>query len=620
MDKSITNDIIIAEQVKDCFINKTIYCSVYIRKSAIQQSEASLSDQLRKCRELATSKGWVILEDCIFIDDSISGTYMEKRDGLQKLLDMVRSKKAKFSYLLTYDTSRLSRSKEDSAHIIKELEFFDCKVFYVAQGIDSSSESASLTLGFNHLIDAEYVTKLARDTRRGLDSRFESGFSCGGHKYAYTSLPNLVGPMDRHGKQRREGFKRQVFEPEAKIVRQIFWWYGVEGYTAVAIANMLNDRLKKTGQPIPPGGKHWSTSTILGSRKRRTGILNSEQYIGNWYWGANQLVKHPATGLKVLKKRKPEECKFIHLPELRVVSEELWNKVKERQDEIKHSSKGKCAKGRKAPFTHLLTRLAKCTQCGGNIVIVSGGKYPKYGCSKNWSKGSSACKNSVKINKAVLEESIIGFLARELLDEESIEKIYSEIIHSIDAYFLNLKGVQLDPKQIKARLDELKEISKKMVKTLAVSEYTELLENAFGDIEREKIELENALAMFALHGDFKPSKLITTGDLHDYFLTVSNGLINPQTSKKVLMSTFKEITIDCSVDGEVTLQLSEKTDETMKHIFYLLGKRDSRMALFVGTLERFYTNRTFKFRLHSNLVPTVESDAKNIFIERGLCA
>jgi len=51
------------------------------RKSSPQQSEASLSDQLRTCIEFANSKGWKILDDCIYIDKANSDeSKLEKAD------------------------------------------------------------------------------------------------------------------------------------------------------------------------------------------------------------------------------------------------------------------------------------------------------------------------------------------------------------------------------------------------------------------------------------------------------------------------------------------------------------------------------------------------------------
>ncbi|MEY8880385.1 recombinase family protein [Donghicola sp. XS_ASV15] len=50
------------------------------------------------------------------------------------------------------------------------------------------------------------------------------------------------------------------------------------------------------GEGISPSSKYWGGSTIYGSRKRGTGILNNELYIGRQVWNRQTYVKDPATG------------------------------------------------------------------------------------------------------------------------------------------------------------------------------------------------------------------------------------------------------------------------------------------------------------------------------------
>ena len=78
-------------------------------------------------------------------------------------------------------------------------------------------------------------------------------------------------------------------------------------------------------------GKTWGPSTIHGNWRRGTGILNNELYIGRLVWNRQQFVKDPHTGRR--QARLNPETKWIveNVPHLRIVDDQLWNLVKERQ-------------------------------------------------------------------------------------------------------------------------------------------------------------------------------------------------------------------------------------------------------------------------------------------------
>lgn len=64
---------------------------------------------------------------------------------------------------------------------------------------------------------------------------------------------------------------------------------------------------------------------------RGTGILNNGLYCGVLEWNRCSYVKDPRTGKRVARPNPPEQWDVQAVPELRIVSEELWQKAKERQ-------------------------------------------------------------------------------------------------------------------------------------------------------------------------------------------------------------------------------------------------------------------------------------------------
>ena len=110
------------------------------------------------------------------------------------------------------------------------------------------------------------------------------------------------------------GFR--VVDPvTADVVRHIFQMYAV-GLSAKEIAAGLN------AQGVPgPRGLQWRDTAIRGHVSSGTGILNNRLYIGEV-----TIPGHPEP---------------VYIPSLRIVSDELWRQVKERQHAV--LVQGQCA-------------------------------------------------------------------------------------------------------------------------------------------------------------------------------------------------------------------------------------------------------------------------------------
>jgi hypothetical protein len=74
-------------------------------------------------------------------------------------------------------------------------------------------------------------------------------------------------------------------------------------------------------------------STIYGNGKRGTGILNNELYIGRLVWNRLRYVKNPDTGKRVSRLNPEAEWMRKEVPELRIVSDDLWTAAKSRQQQ-----------------------------------------------------------------------------------------------------------------------------------------------------------------------------------------------------------------------------------------------------------------------------------------------
>jgi site-specific DNA recombinase len=105
-----------------------------------------------------------------------------------------------------------------------------------------------------------------------------------------------------------------------------------EGWSTQAIAKELNDLGVKTAR-----GGTWSHSAIYGHEKTGTGLLNDTLYIGKRRWNRptfDKVYHDPKNpdDFKLVRREKDEsEWIVTEQPHLRIVSQELWDRVKARQ-------------------------------------------------------------------------------------------------------------------------------------------------------------------------------------------------------------------------------------------------------------------------------------------------
>ena len=248
-------------------------------------------------------------------DSAISGDSMILRPGIQALLEDAR--RGLFEILVAEALDRVSRDQADVATLYKHLRFAGVMIVTLSEG-----EIDELHVGLKGTMNALFLKDLAAKTHRGLRGRVEQGRSGGGLCYGY----DVVKAVDGTGDPVRG--ERTINETEAEIVRRVFREFAA-GTSPRAIARRLN------GENVPgPSGKLWMDTTIRGHAKRGTGLINNELYIGRLVWNRLRYVKNPETGKRVSRINPPEDWIVAEVPELRIVDDDLWQAVKDRQGEI----------------------------------------------------------------------------------------------------------------------------------------------------------------------------------------------------------------------------------------------------------------------------------------------
>ena len=376
-----------------------IRACLYSRYSSDLQSASSIEDQVRLCEERAQKENWEIVNS--YSDAGVSGASL-MRPGIQMLLSDALA--GKFDIVVAEALDRLSRDQADIAGLYKRLEFAGVKIVTLSEG-----EITSLHIGLKGTMNEMFLRDLADKTRRGLRGRVENGKSGGGISYGY----RVRKMFDAHGQPLKGD--REIDESQAAIIRRIFQEYAFENISPKKIAARLNEE-----QVPSPSGKGWTQSTINGNRRRGTGILNNELYIGQMVWNRQRFLKDPSTGKRVARLNPESEWVKQDVAELRIVPQELWEAAKLRQAALDEIS-GPLAT-RKRP-QYLLSGLLECGVCGGGFAKVN---TQRYGCANARNKGASVCSNTKTIPREKLEEAVLSALQTHLLQDELVEVFCAE--------------------------------------------------------------------------------------------------------------------------------------------------------------------------------------------------
>jgi DNA invertase Pin-like site-specific DNA recombinase len=357
---------------------------IYARYSTEHQTESTIVDQLRRCRDYAKNHELkVVAEDT---DEGISGAAIGNRPGVQRALAELKSG----DLLLVVDTTRLSRS-QDLAPLLTRLRHRGIRVVGVLDGFDSDSRTARMQAGLSGIMSEEFRAQIASRTHSALDMRARLGKATGGKCYGYSKAGEII-------------------EMEAAIVREVFE-RAARGESMKAIVVDLNRR----GVPSP--GSTWERKT-----RRSDGLwlvsgvhsmLANDRYIGRVVWNRSIWRRDPDSGKRQRVER--PESEWIVTDGPAIVELEAWEKVRALAQPRKFHG-GTRGRGPK----YVLSGILVCGECGGKLVA-TGANGSRYYCGTRHQGGDAACSNSVGARRDVAEEKLLEPISSQLLSNEAVE-------------------------------------------------------------------------------------------------------------------------------------------------------------------------------------------------------
>ena len=151
-------------------------------------------------------------------------------------------------------------------------------------------------------------------------------------------------------------------------------------------------------RPPRPGSRKkynsWCPSAIRD-------MLRREIYAGRLVWNKSRWVKAPGTNRRLRRPRPRSEWITIKQPELRIVTDELWDAVRAKNERTmaRYSEGAKKGLARRADTVpHIMSGFLTCGECGANMVIVSGqGKFLAFGALRGVDLNSTSRLNMCKL-------------------------------------------------------------------------------------------------------------------------------------------------------------------------------------------------------------------------------
>ena len=282
-----------------------------------------------ECRKFCAQHGWrVVLEKA---EKGVSGSKVSatKRDAIQEL--KAEAEKGNIDILLVFLFDRLGRIESETPYVVEWFVKHGVEVWSTREGqqkIDSHTDKLINYIRFWQA--AGESEKIAERVATRIQQLNSSGHYSGGTvAYGYRAVHK--GRVNKKGQPVKD---LEVAPEEAAIVQELFELAAFEGKSAYAMAEMLNNRGLRTHS-----GAKFTPVHVLR-------ILRHEGYLG-------YIVTR--------------SVKSQHLPELEIISPELFQKANEMVD-MRCTSNAEARKvAHKSDNNTLLAGLVYCAHCGAKM-------------------------------------------------------------------------------------------------------------------------------------------------------------------------------------------------------------------------------------------------------------
>lgn len=493
------------------------YCRVSTEKEA---QIDSLEKQIEFFNEFTKKNGYELYK--LYADEGISGKQIKHRKQFQQM--MIDAKAKKFDKVVVKDVSRFARNTVDLLQSVRELKSYGVQVDFLNNGevMEGGSEFILTILG---AMAQQESANMSKRVKFGKDITAKKG-----------RVPNLVFGYDKIPDER---YTLKINEEEAKIVKEIFESYVYKGIGTTKIAWNLNDRGIRTKKTK----SKWVQTSIVR-------MLKNPIYTGR-VTNKKSEVTDFITGTR--KELPEEEWIVVERPEMRIISDELFNRAQElleqRSNEFKLNNK-------REKTEYVFSTLIYCKHCGYSFRRIrrkyteDGKEYIRWVCSGRNSMGVNHCPNTTVIDEEELLNAIKIYL-------KSIIKNKKDFMKAVEKEFEKITKLRENNERSEESL--LKEIEKVTVKK---QKYMEMFQNEIINIQELKkytnpinediARLERELKLIT--SEIK-EKDVLEKELNKTIKTVDDILNNQTITNAMLKTIIDVIEVDSDSNVEVRLKL-----------------------------------------------------------------
>jgi site-specific DNA recombinase len=383
--------------------------AIYARVSSEQQAQqGTIESQLAAVEEFAAVQHLKVDPDLIFADNGVSGTKLARPK-----LDALRDKAAagEIDKILVLNPDRLARKYAHQLMLVEEFKKLGVEILFINRQIAGSPED-HLLLQIQGVI-AEYEReKIVERHRRGKLHKAQQGKVCvlSGAPYGYVYIPATETEEARY----------EIHEREAEVVKQVFHLLVDQHRSIGAIARELTQAQVPTRRDIG----RWERSVIWA-------MLKNPAYTGHAAYRKTQVVERTRPTKQARDRtfypkhvhsstRDRPQAEWILIPVPAIISEEVYNKARERLEANKHFSPRNNQK-----YQYLLSGLLRCQECGyalyGKPASNSTYKRLYYRCAgqdgHRWANGRVCSAHPVRVEAL---DDLVWEQTRRLLEQPDL--------------------------------------------------------------------------------------------------------------------------------------------------------------------------------------------------------
>ena len=410
--------------------------ALYTRVSTEDQAREGFSLEVQRTflTQYAQNFGWTVFCSIpggdVYMDDGFSGGNMD-RPALQRLLFDARNKQ--FDLVMVYKQDRLSRRLKDLLGLLEEIDGLGIGYKSATEPFDTTSSAGKMAI--------QMLGSCAEFERNRLVERVFPGMLVGvkkGHWQGARYAPYGY----RYNKEIK---KLEVFEPEAKIVREIFDRY-VSGQSTSQIAG----HFYRLGTASRQGGRFYTK--FIGT------ILKSKVYLGMLVWNRhcyNVKEKTKNGEGKGYKYVTNDPAKIVEVPNVHdpIISQKQFD---EAAVLLKRNRKNAVVKFKNNNYH--LSGVLKCKECGGNYRGIMSITNHRTKLKRPWYRCSSKGISYINCNNASVSAEVINKQVWDIVD------VVRSNLHVLEELNDMIKLNASQPEQV--FLDELEELTKQLNKNL----------------------------------------------------------------------------------------------------------------------------------------------------------